>query len=265
VVRHDDEGNTDVEFGGAARLPSGAEVIADYRFGAGAAAPPADSVKQPLRQVDGLRTMRNLLPAYGGSDAEGPQELALRAPRSALLLGRAISLVDIETAAAQQNGVRAASAAWRWDEQGLRPAVAVCYIGDAQLAPDIRAALRALAEDDAPISVQAAVAQQARLDVDLGIDPLYVPSEVSAAVSRALFAEVVLPGSGGLLRAERLGPDGVLFASAVVRAVMDVPGVAQLRALSLDGAPFTDTGRRPAAGAYFDFAAGGVWINGQRA
>jgi hypothetical protein len=88
---------------------------------------------------------------------------------------------------------------------------------------------------------------------------------VSAAVSRALFAEVVLPGSGGLLRAERLGPDGVLFASAVVRAVMDVPGVAQLRALSLDGAPFTDTGRRPAAGAYFDFAAGGVWINGQRA
>lgn len=264
LVRHDDEGHADVQFGGAARLPSGAAVVADYRFGAGAAVPPADSVKQVTRPVAGLRKLRNVLPAFGGADAEGPAELAARGPRSALLLGRAISLVDIETAAAQQPGVRAARAAWRWDALGLRPAVDVRYIGDAQLAPAIRAALRALAEHDAPISVQAAVAQPARLDVDLEIDPLHVPEDVVAAVGEALFGAVTLPGTGGLLRPERLGPDGVVFQSVVVHAVMQVPGVAALHGLGLDGTPFVETGRLPAAGAYFDFAAEGVWVDGKR-
>jgi predicted phage baseplate assembly protein len=264
-VRHDDEGQTDVEFGGGARLPTGAVVVADYRFGAGAALPPADSVKQVARPVAGLRRIRNVLPAYGGADAEGPAELALRGPQSALLLGRAISLVDLETAAAQQPGVRAARAAWRWDALGLGPAVIVSYIGDAQLAPAILAALRALAEDGAPISAQHAVPQPARLDVEVEIDPLQVPQDVVAAVARALFAEVTLPGTGGLLRPERLGPDGVVFSSVVVHAVMQVPGVAALRALGFDGTPFTETGRTPAAGAYFDFESLGVWVNGQRA
>ena len=57
----------------------------------------------------------------------------------------------------------------------------------------------------------------------------------------------------------------LLFASVVVRAVMEVPGVAGLHALRMDESPFTQTGRRPAAGTYFDFAVGGVWVNGQRA
>jgi hypothetical protein len=57
----------------------------------------------------------------------------------------------------------------------------------------------------------------------------------------------------------------VVFESVVVRAVMAVEGVASLRALSFDGTPFVETGRVPAAGTYFDFAGGGVWVNGQRA
>lgn len=265
TVRHDDEGHTDVNFGGGARLPSGAAVVANYRFGAGAAVPPADSIKQVARPVAGLRRVRNPLAAYGGADAEGPAELAIRGPQSALLLGRAVSLLDFETAAATQPGVRAARAAWRWDALGLAPMVDVAYIGDAQLAPDILAALRALAEADAPIAVHAAAAQPATLAVDIAIDENQVPEDVIGAVQQALFAPVVLPGSGGLLRPERLGPDGVLFQSAVVAAVMAVPGVTELRTLVFDGSAFVDVGRRPAAGAYFDFESGGVSVNGQSA
>lgn len=265
TVQHDDEGHTDVCFGGGARLPTGALVVADYRFGGGAAVPPADSVKQLARPVPGLRKVRNVLPAFGGGDAEAASEVAVRGPRSALLLGRAISLMDMETAASLQLGVRAARAAWRWDACGLRPAVVVSFIGDAQLAPSLLASLRNLAEDDAPISVVSAPAQPARLDVDVQTDGLRDPKDVVADVIQTLFAPVVLPGSGGLLRAERLGPDGVVFQSAVVRAVMEVPGVQALRSLSFDGTPFTDTGREPEDGCWFDFAAGGVWVNGQRA
>lgn len=269
IVRHDDEGNTDIHFGGGARLYTGASVVAEYRFGAGAALPPADSVKQISRPVAGLRKVHNVLPAFGGSDAEGAAELAVRAPRSALLLGRAISLVDIETAAAQQAGVRAARAAWRWDGFGLRPAVVVLIIGDAQLQLTVLAALRALAEPDAPISVQVAAAQPARMNVDIEIHPDHVPGDVIAAVQEALFAAVTLPGSGGLLRAERLGPDGVLFQSHIVRTVMQIGGVAALNSLGMDGTAFTQIARVPTPGAYFEFAtpgaSGGVWINGMRA
>lgn len=264
-VQHDEDGNTDITFGGGSRLPSGAAVLADYRFGAGAALPPAGSVKQVAKPVAGLRKVHNALAAFGGSDAEGAGEIAVRGPASALLLGRAISLIDIEAAAGQQAGVRAARASWQWDALGLQPAVVVAYIGDPQIAPSLRAALRALAEDDAPISVKSAPAQAARLDVDIEIEPLRVPADVIAALGRALFAAVTLPGTGGLLRAERLGPDGVLFQSVLVRAVMEVPGVVALRTLAMDETPFVEVARQPATGAYFEFAIGGVWIDGVRA
>ncbi|GEN98738.1 hypothetical protein NSE01_05710 [Novosphingobium sediminis] len=265
VVRHDAQGETDIDFGGALRLPSGAQVTADYRFGAGSAVPPADSVKQIARPIAKLRSVRNVLPAFGGADAEAAEEIRYRGPASALLLGRAISLVDIEAAAAQTSGVRAVRAVWAWDRTGQRPAAMVRYIGDPQLAAPIRAALRALAEDDAPITVISAAAQSVRLDVAIDVSPDYVADAVAGAVGAVLFAPVGLPGTGGLLRPERLGPDSAVFASMVIKAIMDVPGVTALSALSLDGTPFTDVARAPAAGSYFDFADGGVRVNGRLA
>jgi len=265
IVRHDGAGETDVEFGGAARVPTGAPIVASYRFGAGAAVPPAESIKQVARPVIGLRSVRNPLPAFGGADAETAAAIGILGPASALLLGRAVSLLDFEHAALERSGVRAARAAWRWDEDGQRPAVVLCYIGDAQLAPSIRSALRAIAEEDAPLSVLVSPADTASLAVDVDVDPRFVGDAVADAVGQALFAPVTLPGSGGLLRGERLGPDGVVFASIVIAAIMGVDGVAALRGLALNGTPFTDTGRAPAAGAWFDFSAGGITVNGRQA
>src|SRR5262249_7449044 len=133
-----------------------------------------------------------------------------------------------------------------------------------QLAPTIQSVLRALAEDDAPITVQSAVAQAAWLQVDIDVDPKYVPGDVIAAVAQALFGPVTLPGTGGLLRPEQLGPDGVVFESVVVRAIMAVAGVAALRTITFNETPLL-LGRRPNPGAYFDFASGGVWVNGKSA
>jgi hypothetical protein len=261
IVRHDEEGNTDVTFGGGARLTTGAAVIADYRFGAGSAVPPAASIRQVAKPVARLRGVRNVLPAFGGSDAESAAELSIFAPRSALLLGRAISLVDLEVVATQVGGVRAARAAWRWDEAGLRPAAIVSYIGDEQLAPTILGALRAVSEPDAPIGVQRSAPQAASMQVGVSIDTDYVSTDVVAAVLEVLFGAVTLPGTGGLLRAERLGPDGVLFQSHVVYAVMNVPGVTGIEYIGMDGSAFSE-GRAPAAGAHYDFSLGGVTVNG---
>jgi hypothetical protein len=141
----------------------------------------------------------------------------------------------------------------------------VAVIADAQVLPALNARLRSLCEEDAPVRAVCAPPQPARLDLDLQIDPDHDPDPVLAAVQLSLFGPVTLPGTGGLLRPERLGPDGTLFASVVLRAVMDVPGVAGVHALLLDRSPFPDPGLRPAAGHWFDFDTGGVWVNGRRA
>ncbi|MCE9579881.1 MAG: hypothetical protein K8W52_42580, partial [Deltaproteobacteria bacterium] len=103
VVRQDDRGDSWVTFGDGvrgARLPSGAgNVVASYRFGAGAASPPAGSVSQLARPVPGLAAVGAALAAGGGADAEPAESLRELAPRSALLLGRAISIDDMEVAA----------------------------------------------------------------------------------------------------------------------------------------------------------------------
>lgn len=267
LVRHDEAGETQVVFGGGARLPSGARVTADYRFGAGGALPPAGSITQLARPFPGVASVRNVLPAFGGAEAESPRELAAYGPRSALLLGRAVSLPDLEAAAAAVPGVRAARAQWRWDAAGMRAAAQVQYIGSAQLRETIRARLRALAEPDAPIAVVRSLPQPARLELDLEIDREHVVEDVIAAVREALYAPADLPGSGGLLRPERLGPEGVVFLSQVMAAVTAVAGVAGVRAVALDGTPFAQSGRQPAAGSYFDFGepgtpASGLLING---
>jgi hypothetical protein len=94
------------------------------------------------------------------------------------------------------------------------------------------------------------------------IHPDHVADDVTAAVRRALFGPVTVAGAGGLLRAEKLGPDGIVFLSHVVHAVMNVPGVEAVAHVDWDGTAFTEMGRRPAPGMHFDFEQGGIWING---
>jgi hypothetical protein len=121
--------------------------------------------------------------------------------------------------------------------------------------------LRALSEPDAPICVQRSEPQAASMTLSVSIHSDYVAEQVIEAVLAALFEAVTLPGTGGLLRPEKLGPDGVLFASVVVRAVMGVAGVTGIDLIDFDGSAFIEA-RQPLAGAHFDFAAGGVLVNG---
>jgi hypothetical protein len=262
IVRHDEAGETQVIFGGAARLPTGAIVTADYRIGAGAAVPPAGSISQLAKPFPGLSSVHNVLPAFGGADAESPRELAVYAPRSALLLGRAVSLPDLEAAASSVAGVRAARAMWRWDAAGMRAVAQVQYIGSAQLREAIRARLRALTEPDAPIAVIRATPQLAGLVLDLEIHPDHLAADVIAALRDVLYAAADLPGTGGVLRAERLGPEGIVFLSQIMAAVMGVAGVAGVRSVSFDGMPFTQWGRQPALGSYFDIGEPGTNTSG---
>jgi baseplate J-like protein len=262
VVRADDDESTLVTFGGGARLPTGSRVVADYRFGAGAASPPANTVTQVARPVKGLKSVNNPLAAYGGADREGPAELLAYAPRSALLLGRAISLLDFEAAAAGVPGVRAVAAEWRFSDVAQRPLVHIYFIGDSQLHDTILQKLQGLSDPTVPIVVEPATPDTKRIDLAITVSPDYTSSIVRNAVRDGLFAAATTPGTGGLLRPERLGVGKPLFESRISEVVVNTAGVQSLDQILYDTAASTSYGILPAAGHYLDFESGAVVING---
>ena len=262
IVRQADDGAAVVTFGDGVRgrrLPTGiANVVARYRFGAGEANPPAGSIHQLARAVTGLKSVRNPMPAAGGADAEGSDSLQTYAPRSALLLGRAVSIQDMEAAAATVGGVRALRAEWSWNQAKQRPVVQVYYIGKVELATIIGQKLRSLADPSVPIHVAVAQPLVSELSVDVLVDPRYVQDDVLAAVRQAL-----MDTQSGPLALERIGIGLPLYRSRIFAAALAVPGAVSVTGLLLNGVPFPDFAVNPGAGLYYDFESGALLLSGK--
>jgi hypothetical protein len=259
VVRHDDEGAATVHFGDGvdgARLPTGVDnVIATYRFGAGAAKPPPGAITQLVRPVPGLRRVVDPVGAVGGADADRPRDIRRNAPASALTLGRAVSIEDFE-AMARAYGVVNARAEWTWDAGSQNAAVKVWIISDG---PSVAGALRQGLVQEAgpavPIAVAEARPRSGRLDLEIEVAPRYDPATVAAAVRTALIDD-----EAGLLARGNLPIGRPVFRSRLFEAVQRVPGVAAIRGATLDGSD-VDYVFRVRDGEYLDVA-GALTING---
>jgi len=261
IVRQNDEQDSLVTFGDgirAARLGTGSQVMATYRQGASKLAPPAGSIHQLARPVQGLTTVRNPVAAFGGDDPEPASGLRTYAPRSALLLGRAISIPDFEAAAANVSGVRAVRVAWRWNRQRQRPVVQVWYIGSGSLAKTISQRLHGLSDPTTPIDVQHALGLTRSLSITIDWDPRRMESEVLAAVRIAL-----MDRDTGLLAPEHVGIGQALFRSRIFDAVLSVTGASAVTGLLWNGSNFSNWGIDPGAGHYFDFENGTLLLNGK--
>ncbi|HMG73703.1 MAG TPA: hypothetical protein VK582_09390 [Pyrinomonadaceae bacterium] len=262
IVRQNDDEESSITFGDGirgSRLMTGSNnVLAMYRFGAGIASPPAGSIHQLGKPVKGIRSVRNPVPASGGDDAEPASGLRTYAPRSALLLGRAISVADMEAAAASVGGVRAVRAEWRWNQLRQRPLVQIWYIGAAGVALTVSQKLRGLSDPTTPIEVDQAQAVPASMSISIEIDPRYLEPDVLAAVRTAL-----MDTESGLLCPELIGIGVPLFRSRIFDAVLDVPGTVAVTGLLLNGVAFDPYGISPGAGKYFDFENGTLLLNGK--
>ena len=252
IVRQDDEGASIVTFGDGvrgARLPSGVDnVVATYRFGAGAACPPAGSITQMVEPVPGLAQVLSPVAAGGGADAESAASIRTLAPRSALLLGRAISLEDFEVAARATPGVVTARADWSWENVRQRPLLKVWVVAGPGVAQTVAARLLAISEPDTPIDCAAASAVPATLTIDVELDPARVDADVLAS------AEAALLGEDGWLLPAQLGIDRPLLRSRLVAQLLSIPGVSGVRGLHWNGSPFTGYGVAPGVGSYFELA-----------
>ncbi|MFI2189502.1 putative baseplate assembly protein [Streptomyces sioyaensis] len=218
------DGAAAVEFGDGrrgARLPTGREnVTARYRVGGGrtgnvAAGEISQLVDRPL----GVNGVTNPLPATGGADADGPDELRRPIPVRLAALDRLVSVRDHEDFARAFAGVDKAVA--RMCAAGSRPVV---HVTVADASPDaaspLPAALRtAFARyGDPALEVRVEPCERVRLVLALGVRaaPGHRPDKVEQRVRDALAAAL------GFAAAELGEP---AFLSTAVAAAQAVPGV----------------------------------------
>jgi hypothetical protein len=252
IVLRDDDGTARVVLGDGvrgARPASGVgNVSASYRFGAGAAMPPAGTINQIARPVKGLKTVVNPLPARGGSDGDTPEMLRSAAPRSALTLGCAVSVADFEALARSFPGVVNATASWAFDGRLQRATVKVWIIAAAgDPSADLRAHLRRNADPQVPIVVVPATPQPVALRVALEIDERNEPKAVREAARAALADDKT-----GLLAPANVEIGRPVFRSAITARLIAVAGVKG--ATVMLGGALAPTAFSPGEGAYLDIS-----------
>lgn len=261
MVEMAEDGAATIRFGdgvAGSRLPTGVNnVLAAYRYGAGAAKPPPGSIKQMARSTPGVTRVLGPLDAFGGGDAETRDETRRSGPASMLSLGRAVSAADYLAMARAYMGVVNAGVVQRWDPAQLAFVIDILTISDGgDVSPDLKDYLATRSSPGVQVNVSAAlkVAVPAPgMVVQIQVAPDHVPGPVRDAAAAALF------GSEGLLSAARMPIGAPVFRSVVLAALHAVPGVAEVRAIRVGGEPMGMAIKAPAGG-YFDFAANGSVI-----
>ncbi|HWD09486.1 MAG TPA: baseplate J/gp47 family protein [Actinomycetota bacterium] len=272
VVERAPDQSATIRFGdgvNGSRLTSGTgNVVATYRYGSGAATPPAGRLTTIVQRQPNLAAIHNPVAASGGRDPQAPGDVKADAPASVFTFGRAISALDYEVVAAQAAGVTRAKAYWTFDPAEQRSLVKV-YVNDD--AGGLVSATQALAGSDdpnRPVAVAAAQPVEVSVSATLVVAANRVVDDVVTAATAA-FADPVT----GAFSPTGMGIGQWLYRSHL-EAALSVPGVVavhQLEVSWLVAAPpplefvflrRLDQVADPGEGAYFELLAGNLALTG---
>ncbi|MFE4748969.1 putative baseplate assembly protein [Streptomyces mirabilis] len=224
---HDEDGTTTVAFGDGihgARLPTGAEnITADYRVGLGRAGNVrTGQITQALTRPLGVASVTNPVPATGGADPDGPQQLRAGIPLAAAALDRLVSVSDYADFTRARAGIGKAAARRLTGPDGALVHVTVAGVDDTPPAEDsglltgLRRALTDLGDPALPVTVAVRELSLIVVAADVVVDPDHRWDLVERRLRAAL-----LERFGFAVR--ELGEDVVL--SRIVAAAQAVPGV----------------------------------------
>jgi uncharacterized phage protein gp47/JayE len=231
VVERAPDMSTTVRFGdgvNGARLTSGTgNVTATYRYGSGAASPPAGRLTTILKQQPNLASVQNPVAVSGGADRQSADDIKTNAPASVFTFGRAISAVDYEVVASRAAGVTRAKAYWTFDVGEQRTMVKIYVNNDAG---GVQAASQALSTSDdpnRPVSVVAAQPISLSLSCTLVVAADRVVDDVVAAATSAVTDPVT-----GAFSPSQMGIGQWLYRSHIEQA-LSVEGVVAVHQLTV--------------------------------
>jgi hypothetical protein len=234
-----DDGSTSALFGDGkqgARLPTGSEnVTAEYRSGIGRGGNVgAESLSTLLDRPLGLKGVINLLPASGGADRDGPEDIRKNAPLPLVALDRLVSVSDYAAFSRAFAGIGKAESALIGAGGGAFVHVTIAGQEDAPidetsaLMTSLTEALILLGDPLLPVRVQSRELLVLLLAANVRIDADREWAAVEPAIRTA-----VLAAFGFARRA----PGQDVFLSEVVAAIQSVPGVDYVDVESFAGIP----------------------------
>jgi predicted phage baseplate assembly protein len=231
VVEMDDGAQARLRFGEPPhRQPApGATVRASYRVGGGRGGNVgADVLTELIPPVDGV-SVRNPLPARGGTDPEPVEQVRQWAPQAFRTQERAVTDADYRTMVMRHPQVQQAAATRRWTGSWYTEYVTIDRLGGRPVDPKFRTEVKAHLEAYRMAGVDVAVDAPIPVPLDIVFTVCVEPGQLRSAVQRALtdrFSARNLPGGGrGFFHPDDLTFAQPVYLSALVAAAMAVPGV----------------------------------------
>ena len=266
VAEIDDEGFAHLRFGDndLGRTPDAGSILqAKYRVGQGRAGnvgaesishisvrPPDLETMETRQSINPgeVRSVRNPLPARGGTEPESTREAKLYAPTAfRKILQRAITSDDYASLAASGNrsGVQQAAASLRWTGSWYEMQVAVDPRGteeaDSQLLEEVSDSLAPVRRMGHDLSVRLAKYVPLEIQLLVCVRPEYLRGHVKAALLD-LYSNRRLPGGQlGLFHPDNLTFGDDIYLSQLVAAAQAVPGVESVKVEKLER---LDVGRK---------------------
>lgn len=240
VVETDDEGRGVLRFGDGELgkpLPPSPTIIATYRVGNGPEGNVAsDSLTRLDAPVPGVDSVRNPLPAVGGTDPESIVDVQRDAPQEFLSVQyRAVTKNDYAAAAAGVPGVSNAAATFRWTGSWLTVFVAVDAVGRAGLPDALREAvferLESYRQAGYDLEIRPPEYVPLQIELEVCVLPDYFQADVQEAVQEVLSSGIRLDGGKGFFHPDNFTFGQSLYLSRLYAAVQSVEGVRAVHAV----------------------------------
>jgi hypothetical protein len=246
VAEVDDAGRATLRFGDGehgARPAPGVDLHASYRIGSGARGNVGSGsihhmVLDDPGLADAVESLRNPLPARGGTDPESLERVRLDAPAAFRTLERAVTPQDYATLAQRHAEVQRAQATLRWTGSWRTVYLTVDRLGGRPVDGDFEAGLRThleryrMAGHDLEIDGPRFVALELELEVCVELG--YFRSDVATALLEALGSATLPDGRRGYFHSDNFTFGQPVLLSPIVAAAAAVPGVRDVRALTFE-------------------------------
>jgi hypothetical protein len=242
VVEIDNDGVAHLRFGDddlGRRPPVGIRFTAAYRVGNGTAGNVgAESISRLVltsESLDGIFvTVRNPLPAVGGTNAEPMSEAKLFAPHLFRKeIQRAITAADYQEIAERNHSLQRANAALVWTGSWYQADVAVDPLGREQASDSFRHSLAHYLEEFRRMGHDLAVTQARyvplRLVLDVCVLPHYQQGHVKSALLDVFSNRVLTGGKLGFFHPDNLTFGEGIYLSRIIAAGQAVAGVECVR------------------------------------
>ncbi len=245
VVETCNQGRATLRFGDGiyAKAPdASAQLSAAYRVGNGSAGNiGAEALTHLVANISGVTSVRNPMPASGGTQPETQEEVRQYAPQAFRTQERAVTEADYATVIQRHPKVQKAVATRRWTGSWHTMFISVDFKGGLSLTPSLENEVRIFLESYrlAGHDVEIDKPHFVPLDIIMTVcvKPGYFRSQVKQALLETFSRYDLANSRRGFFHPDNFTFDQSVYLSQIIATAMDVPGIKWVNLNDNSGSP----------------------------